>query len=484
MTTVEEHDVVVVGCGVAGCAAAIEAADAGADVVVLEKMPEGQHGGSSRVSGANWLQMRDSESAASYLRSLCRPNPVPDDVVNAWASEIMRNTAWVQGLGGRPTHMAYPGEFPGCEGFDGYEGILHLGPTWGMEHLWRFLFCVAIERVGRVRFGARATELLVDVVDGRRAVSGVRISVDGESTVLKARGGVVLSTGGFANNAVMVRDYLGFAGAAAVGSPASEGDGIKLAIQAGADLWHMNNCMPEPGFVPDGYVNGFQVRPPLDFGALFVDIDGRRFVNEAAPRGHGHAVINGKHQLLPDREMWVVFDRRTLQARALGWTLEQGPWGWNKLVGGYKWSEDNSKEIAQGWIKTADTVGELAQALGMDPAVLSETVEDFNHGCETGIDRFARRRDTLQALVEPPFAAYHCDPVFFFTCGGPRRNGKSEVLDVGGAVVEGLFAAGEVSSTYSWAMDSGMMVADAMAFGRIAGRNASARIRSLASREP
>ena len=234
--------------------------------------------------------------------------------------------------------------------------------------------------------------------------------------------------------------------------------------------------MPEVGFVPEGFEAGFQVRPPLALGPIFTDLEGRRFFDESTPRGHGHALVNGKYLIFPDRPMYVVFDARMLTAGPLGWSLEVGPWGWNKLVEGYRWSEDNSAEIERGWIKTAATPAALAAELGIDPEVLAATIADYNAGCAAGEDHFGRDPATLVPLERAPFAAYRSDPVFFFTCGGPRRNARAEVIGVDGGVIAGLYAAGEVSSTYSWGVDSGMMVGDALAFGRVAGREAAGRV--------
>merc|ERR1711969_135537 len=90
----EEADVVVLGLGAAGCAAAIAAHDSGAQVLVLEKMPEGLDGGNTRISGGAWFDNRDPESGATYLRALCGEFTLPEAIVDAWSRETAANAAW------------------------------------------------------------------------------------------------------------------------------------------------------------------------------------------------------------------------------------------------------------------------------------------------------------------------------------------------------------------------------------------------------
>ena len=122
-----EADVVVLGLGAAGCAAAIEAHDAGASVVVLEKMPAGREGGNTRVSGGVWFDSSEPEGIATYLRALCGEFPVPEEIIQVWAHETAQNSAWVERLGARVApHGDYRPEFPelpGSESYGGYMGV-------------------------------------------------------------------------------------------------------------------------------------------------------------------------------------------------------------------------------------------------------------------------------------------------------------------------------------------------------------------------
>src|SRR5712691_2953822 len=103
-----EADVVVVGLGAAGVAASITAHDLGARVVILEKAPEGQEGGNTRVAGQGYLNTSSAEKAAAYLTALCGPYTVPAPMVQVWAAEMCRNNAWLESLGGDPQEHQHP----------------------------------------------------------------------------------------------------------------------------------------------------------------------------------------------------------------------------------------------------------------------------------------------------------------------------------------------------------------------------------------
>lgn len=134
-------------------------------------------------------------------------------------------------------------------------------------------------------------------------------------------------------------------------------------------------------------------------------------------------------------------------------------------------------EIEAGWIRRGDTLEELAAVTGVPADALAESVSEYNAACAAGVDeRFGRSAATLVPLLEPPFYAYRSGPMLAWTNGGPRRDEHARALATDGTVIEGLYAAGTVSSTFSWAKDGGFHIADAFVFGRIAGEHAARRI--------
>lgn len=480
----EVFDVVVVGIGAAGAAAALSAHESGASVLVLEKGDEATAGGNTRVSGAGWFINNDPERAAVFLRTLSDGYPIAEDVVQTWAEVTATNSEWMRALGAKVditgAHHTEP-EYVGREGADCYGGMDTIEGLMGECRLYDFLASALAERGIEVRFSTPATELITDA-DG--AVVGVAAAPGGEASRagasrppvrIGARGGVVLATGGFAANPQMVRDYLRVPKHVRWGSPHSTGDGLKMAQKAGADLWHMDNMMTITG-IDIGEDAGLYLALWAAQNYLYVAPDGRRFVNEAAPTFHGHSPLNGVDTLFPTTAFQLIFDERMRLSGPLSPTRETLPVGWKLLMDDHRWSLDNSAEIESGLIRRADTIEELAGLIGVDPETLVRTVDQYNDACAAGRDdHFGRAAATLQPVSESPFYALEITPLLGWSNGGPRRDGKSRVIDTDGDPIDGLYAAGEVSSTYSWRKDGGFHIADALAFGRVSGREAAAR---------
>ena len=106
----KQVDVVVVGFGGAGAAAAITAQNSGATVLILEKAPKGEEGGNTRVAGQGYLNASPKEEAIDYFNALCGPFTVDQDVVRAWADEIGLNNDWLASIGGDPQEHQHPPE--------------------------------------------------------------------------------------------------------------------------------------------------------------------------------------------------------------------------------------------------------------------------------------------------------------------------------------------------------------------------------------
>lgn len=475
-----EADVVVLGFGAAGSAAAIEARDQGASVILLEKMPEGREGGNTRVSGGIWFNNPDVEGQKTYLRSMSAEYPLPEEIVSVWSEETAKNTAWIESIGGTAAiHGDYAPEYPELAGSDTYGGYQAIEGKLGGGRLWDVLAAAVRAKGTDVRLDTPARELIQDPEGG--AILGVVAEHDGRRVRVRARRGVVLATGGFEANPQMVRDYLRLSDVPVWGSPAGTGDGIKMAQKVGADLWHMDNMMTTVGLRAPGFEAGFYLAFNFAFGFLYTGADGTRCVNELPQVGHGQAVLHGNYKIFPDQRMHVIFDETTRLAGPLSLPSSMLDVGWNVRIEGYEWSLDNSVEIEKGWIQRADTIAELAERIGLDPATLEETVRRYNRACEAKVDEaFGRDPKTLTPIAEPPFYAFESAPLLGWSNGGPRRNEKAQVLDPFGSVIPRLYAAGCVSSTFSWNKDGGMHIGDALAFGRVAGRMAAAPRRGQA----
>lgn len=465
-------DVVVIGFGGAGASAAIAAHDAGARVLIIEKMPDAHAGGSTRVSGNVWFCPTDSETALRYLKNLCGEYPIAPELMRVWAEETAHNTEWVKSLGAQVGLMAIPEEFPELPGQECDRGFHHVGEAWGMGRLYNALKEAVEKRNIQVLYETRARELLRD--KQTNAVVGVAAQQGGRAIELRARRGVILASGGFANNADLVRTFLRLPDACPWGSPANTGDGLLMAQAAGAALANMHNYMGMMGLRAPDHPAGFNV-VFSNSAHIIVDFGGFRFANETAQNKHGKIIVGNRYMLFPDRPCFAIFDESTRLAGPIYPTIEAQPYGWTQRIEDYRWSADNSAEIEKGWIARADTVEELAAKLGIAGVQLAATVAEFNAACEARHDaRHGRNPDTMAPIRTPPYYGFAWGGLLVYTNGGPRKNEQAQVLDTFGAVIPGLYAAGEVASTYSHCMAGGQMIADALAFGRIAGRHAAA----------
>jgi succinate dehydrogenase/fumarate reductase flavoprotein subunit len=497
---VVEVDVVVVGYGNAGIAAAIEAHDAGASVVVLEKMAQEQAGGNSRVSGQVWFNPRDVGLAKVYLQELSDELPVADDIAEAWARETAKNTEWVVARGGevegqverdpldpygqgldvtvinyRDETLRQTGwvttehEFPELNNAGGTE-YYYIGPGQGYGRLWQTLRAALAGRGVEVLFGSRVTGLR-QAGDGR--VVGVVAQSSAGVVEFHARRGVVLAAGGFENNQDMIRAYLALPFATPWGSPGNTGDGIKIAQAVGADLANMYNYMPFMGIQIPGREIGEFVQP-AGVGFINVRRDGRRFMDETISYRHGKSILGGALEFYPNHAMWTIFDESVRVAGPMAMTREQFAGGWLKQVERYTWSDDNSREIKAGWITKADSIPELAEKLAIDPQGLQSEITRFNQAAQQGQDpNYGRPAQAMAAITTPPFYGYQWGNMLIATLGGLRKDGHARVIDTQGQPIPGLYCAGEIASTYTWALSGGQSIGDALAFGRIAGQHAA-----------
>jgi succinate dehydrogenase/fumarate reductase flavoprotein subunit len=471
-----EADIVVVGFGAAGMATAVTAHELGAKVVILEKAPEGQEGGNTRVAGQGYLNTSSVESAIAYLNALCGPYTVPQAMVRVWAEEMGKNNAWLQSLGGDPQEHQHPPagiEFPELPGADCVHKF-HDGPTYGYSYTWKLFERLVKERPIQVLYETPGQELIQD--DITKEILGVR---SGTMNV-KARKGVVLTCGGFENNQQMIRDYLpGVPYCYTSGSPYNEGDGITMAMSVGADLWHMNNYagpsmalkVPEVRTSFSMQALHYSKEPPG--GMIVVGPDARRFTDEKFKTRHGKVPVNGRWlPMATPCPMFLIIDHTHFSAGPL---YDGHPsHGWTQIVERYNWSKDNSVELAKGWIKRGDSLAALAKVVGLDSATLEDSVGRWNRHCEARYDVDFGRSLMMTPIVNGPFYAVELSPSMLNTQGGPRRNEKAQIVRPNGTPIPRLYSSGELGSIYSYLYQGTGNLGECLAFGRVAARNAVA----------
>jgi succinate dehydrogenase/fumarate reductase flavoprotein subunit len=289
---------------------------------------------------------------------------------------------------------------------------------------------------------------------------------------------VVLTCGGFENNPTMIRTYVdGLPHIYPNGTPYNTGDGIRMGIEVGAELWHMNNISgPLMSFKAPEVSVAQWLNLPHGKSYIFVASDGTRFTMEGDPcfTGdlHGKVKRHGAwmQQALPV-PIHMVFDETYRKSGHIGKATAD----WDVIHGNhYDWSNDNLQEVEKGWIKKADTLRELAALINIPSAALEATVARFNTFAEDGKDAdWDREAKTMAALNTPPFYAMELTPAFVNTQGGPRRNKDAQIMGVDGDAIGRLYSAGELGSIYSFLYQGGGNIGECFAFGRIAGRNAA-----------
>ncbi|HWD56663.1 MAG TPA: FAD-binding protein [Stellaceae bacterium] len=475
-----EADVVIVGFGAAGVAAAVTAHELGAKVVILEKAPEGEHGGNTRVAGQGYLNTADAAEAAAYLTALCGPFTVPETMIRVWADEMGRNNDWLAGLGGDPQEHQHPPvgiEFPDLPGA-GCVHKFHDGPTYGYSYTWQRFESLVRARPIETLYETPGKWLIQN--DTGKEILGVRAQRGEKTLAVKARRGVVLTCGGFENNQEMIRNYLpGIPYCYTSGSPYNEGDGITMAMAVGADLWHMNNyagpsmALKVPEIRTSFSMQALHYSKVLPGGMIVVGPDGRRFADEKFKTRHGKVPVNGRWlPMATPCPMFMICDHATFAAGPL---YDAHPsHGWTQIVERYDWSADNSAEIAKGWVKRADSIAALSASVGLDPAALEASVARWNRHCDAGQDGDFGRKLMLTAIGEGPYYAVELSPSMLNTQGGPRRNERAQIVRPDGSPIPRLYSAGELGSIYSYLYQGTGNIGECLAFGRISGRNAAA----------
>jgi succinate dehydrogenase/fumarate reductase flavoprotein subunit len=491
-----EVDLVVLGFGAAGAAAALTAARAGLSVLVVEKQESGAHVSSARMSGGLVMAVGDIEEGTRYLEH-CAAAMTPTEVTAAWAQRAALLPGWLHGIGieTRRVAGAWHPKFAGCDAIDVLAPLRPgaAGRSLGADELERGAQAGMLPSLSRfaggvevmdalelavndadgvtVRYGCRVQRLLVEPGSGR--VSGAVVTGAAGSTAVHGRLGVVLATGGFEFDEQMKLNYLRAYPIHFYGSPANTGDGVRLAQQVGADFWHMNQMVGRAVThftAGDGTPRNFNVdlAPP---GYVIVDKLGRRYANEynqAVSKPHFYFELlayDGELMDYPRIPSYWVFDSRRMGAGP----LVSNAAGLTR-TGGYSWSVDNSAEVAAGWITTGATLEEaLAAAGASEPSVAVRTIELYNESCTNGVDPLGRPAESLIPIDQPP---YFCVPLYpggANTCGGPRRDERARILDPNGEPIPGLFGAGELGQVVGLLYPSGgANLSDAFCFGQIA----------------
>ncbi|NLJ58322.1 MAG: FAD-binding protein [Tissierellia bacterium] len=466
-----EYDVIVAGYGGAGATASIEAADKGAKVLLVEKAPKGEEGGNTRFAGQGVLSIdkEDIDKGIEYFKHLRgKFNTPSDEMIRAYLEVGSENYSWLKYLGAENITVSpfQEYDYPGGEVMD---SMLIDGEAW-TSSLYRRLQDAVEERSDSIDlwYESPAVGLIQD--PKTKIVHGVKVENKGNILNIRAKYGVVLCTGGFENNQQMIQDYLQLPYAYSKAARYNTGDGIKMAMEVGANLWHMSNIAgpdlnvlnPETNTTFAYAIQGRKDILSTGFATqnvIFVGADGTRFTDESVLPNHGHVDFHGSWRQMPlSLPAFAIFDETARLSQAV-----------------YpSWSEGNLEEIEKGLIIKADTIKELAEKIGVHPVNLQRQIREYNSYCRNKKDpMFGRAKDTLKAINKAPYYAMELVPSFTNTQGGPERNEKGQVIDVRGNVIPHLYSAGELGSMFSGIYQGTGNLGECVIFGRISGRNAA-----------
>jgi succinate dehydrogenase/fumarate reductase flavoprotein subunit len=453
-------DVVVVGFGCAGSCAAIEAA-ARAEVLMVEGAP--MAGGTSAAAhailylgGGTPVQRAcgfedDAEQMFRYLMASCGPDPDPD-LIAPYCEGSVEHFHWLceQGI---PFQASFfpDGHFPesdeglvysGNERVHPFRDIARPAPRGHIPHtpgpagglLMQKLSAATLQSGTDVVYGARCSAL-VQEDDGR--VVGIVFDRDSQRCFVRARCGVVLTTGGFIYNDEMLRELAPdlLRCRHKVGTPTDDGSGIRMGMAAGAEAVGLDRGDVLLPLYP----------PPTLKQGLLVNREGARFINEDAY--HGRIGEFALHRC--GGEVWMIIDS----------SIDERP-----------------ANTPAPLIAVEEDVASLEQALGMPEGALQATVTAYNEAARRGEDPlFHKGPEHVRPLIHPPYGALdlRMESAHYggFTLGGLRIDAEGRVLRSPDEPIPGLFAAGRASSGVAKrGYSSGLSLGDASFFGRRAGR--------------
>ncbi len=468
-----DYDVVVIGFGAAGASAARFAADHKQSVLLVDVAPYGHEGGNTRYCGQIVGTSDNFDEMKKYYKALTYPMDLSDKMIDTYVQGMVDMPKYFKKYLCEPVSFKkyaaknnilqkilyeYP-EFPGVKSYD----FTMVTPKTFNSALWKLLRQKIIERSKYIDvwLNSRASHL---IQDENETVIGVQIKRNGKKVNVHARKGVVLSCGGFENNKEMIQNYLGAEKLLPVGSMYNRGDGIALAQEAGAKLWHMWNY-ESSGFTggaglifaePEGergHVN-YAWFDPRYGSTITVGDDGRRYFNENEQNRHGHIYTHGQWRTsYVCSHPYMIFD----ETKRKELSKENVP----------------VDDLEQRMIK-ADTLSELAEKIKVPAKNLEQTVKDFNFFANNKHDyEYHRDPESMRAFDDGPYYALAMAHVVLNTQGGPKRNEHAEILDSHDKPIPHLYGAGELGGICANQYQGGMNIAECLIWGKIAGDQVS-----------
>jgi succinate dehydrogenase/fumarate reductase flavoprotein subunit len=476
----DEVDVLVIGFGMAGGCAAVSAAAAGANVLVLEKAADA--GGTSAMAGGHFYlgggtavqqATGHDDSADEMYKYLVAVSADPDlDKIRLYCDESVEHFDWLEALGFQFERSYWKGKVvvpPGTEGlsYTGNEKVWpyceqakpaprgHSVPVPGELGGAAMVIDLLVKRATdlgvQIRYETGVTNLVVDGDSQEKKVVGVRWKHFGETGAIKANA-VVIAAGGFAMNAGMVAEHTPALGQKRktkhhgevepyiLGNPHDDGVGIGLGVSAGGVAENLDGL----------FITAAAYPPEILLTGIVVNNQGERFVTEDSYHSRTSAHVLEQ----PDQQAYLIVDEAHMQMPEMPLI---------KFIDGF------------------ETVAEMEEALGIPAGKLAATLDRYNENAAKGEDPdFHKQPEYLAAQDNGPWAAFDLSlgvaMYSGFTMGGLDVSIDGQVLRSDGSVVPGLYAAGACASNIAQdgkGYASGTQLGEGSFFGRRAGAHAA-----------
>ncbi|MGM0125741.1 fumarate reductase flavoprotein subunit [Enterococcus sp. AZ194] len=440
----DEYDVVIVGAGGAGMAAALSAKDAGMNPVILEKMP---------VAGGNTLKssggMNASETKFQKEQKIEDSNQLFfDDTLKGGKGTndqellhyLVDNSAsaidWLDSMGITLDNIS----------FSGGASVKRIHRPHDGGAVGTYLVDGLIRNVHEKEIPLFVNVDVTKINEKDGQVTGVTAKVEGKEKTISGKA-VIVTTGGYGSNEKMIEEYRpDLKGYVSTNSEGSTGDGIKMIESLGGAVVDMDQIQVHPTVVQKtGMLISETVRGE---GSILVNQQGKRFYNELETRDNVSAAITA----LPEHYAYLIFDS-ALAERA-------------KQVDFYK---------EQGVVIEGATIEELAGKIDVDAKTLETTVDTWNKAVKDQSDKEFKRETAMDYdLTKGPFYAIQIAPGIHHTMGGVKINTNTQVEKEDGSTIKGLYAAGEVTGgIHGQNRIGGNAVADIVVFGRQAGEQSA-----------
>ena len=450
-----EADVIVVGAGNAGLPAAIAAVDKGASVIILE-IWSGPASSLAYIAGGTPFVGTDIQKEAGIddlsdkvFKEATEVTGGSPELYEVLKERQLETYEWLKTLGAKPVGLFHA---PGHS-----ERRIHRFEGHGAGIL-KVLRKAAEERGIEIRFSHHADRLVLDLAKSR--VSGVRAKYEDKDLYFKAGKGVVLANGGFIRNKEMIAEYgPTYLECVPVAPPTHMGDGLRMVLDVGGATAGIGVAVC-PSISACTETGHSTIMP--NQGAISVNIDGQRWCDEMCTEWGTYSPMF-REIVRQDPQGGLHFNIYDSHIRQ-----EASPEAYRQL-----------REYQ------ADTIEELARAVGINPDGLVETVNEYNSDIdEHGYDvKFGRRewgglhgKEPPPKIEKPPFYAMKCKVSLSSLKGGVKINTCAQVVNNFSEPVSGLYAAGEVAGGFCGKADAyyaGIMTLQAFVFGRIAGENAA-----------